>query len=264
GDHVLGLPGLLQTMGLNDRTQALDIYGPPGTKRMLRHFTSPPMPRPSFPVHVHEIEDGAVLSMDGYRIEARSLKHTVYNLGYALIEDPRPGRFDKPKALELGVPEGPAFGKLQKGMDVELEDGTVITPGMVLGPQRRGRKVVFTGDCTPCEATIELAHRADVLIHDSTYASDYEDANGHGHSTAQQAAFMAQKAQARHLFLTHISPRYTKADDLFEEATAIFDEVTVAHDLMAEVIKFPPDEPAEGSFAEPEEGVPAPASASQV
>lgn len=246
GDHILGLPGLLQTMALNERDRPLEIYGPPGIQRVIGLFTSNPMPRPGYELHVRQLSDGDELTFDGYTIQVRELAHSVTSLGYALVEDPRPGRFDKPKAVDLGVPEGPAFSQLQQGTPVELEDGTVVTPDQVLGPARRGRKIVVTGDCMPCEATVELAYHADVLVHEATFSSELSDeANTRGHSTAQQAAFIAKSAGVAKLFLTHISPRYNDPEPLETEAQAVFEDTVVARDLLSEVIRFPPDEPPE-------------------
>ncbi len=251
GDHVLGLPGLLQTMSLNDRRTPLTIHGPPGIKRFVSLIFSRPMPSPRFEVNVRELTDGEVLPFEGYRVEARKLDHSTPNFGYALVEDPRPGRFDKDHALELGVPEGPLFGRLQQGETVELEDGTLVRPGQVLGEPRRGRKIAYTGDCRPCEATVELADHADVLVHEATFLEEHEDANELGHSTARQAAFIAEKANVDRLFLTHISPRYADPGPLEEEARSVFEEAYVAEDLDAHVVRFPKDDPARGPFAQP-------------
>lgn len=253
GDHFLGLPGLVQTMALNDRKDPLLIFGPPGIRQLCENLGV--VQRPSkekdrdgragkFKIGVHELTSGAVLDFPGYKVHAREVRHTVYALAYAVVEEMRPGRFNKPRALELGVPEGKAFGQLQKGESVTLADGRLITPEMVLGPARRGRKVVYTGDCVPCEQTVELAQGADVLIHESTYANDFPDANKHGHSTASQAAFIAKASRVTTLYLTHISPRYTNAKPLVEEARKIFPESHEAHDLLAAVVRFPPDEDA--------------------
>jgi len=249
GDHILGLPGLMQTMDLNDRSDPLLVAGPPGTKRYVSLLMSRPMPTPSYDVEVLELEDGDVIGFDGYRVEARELDHTATALGYAIVEDPRPGRFDKQAALDLGVPEGPMFGRLQQGEPVELDDGTVVEPEQVLDPPRRGRKVAYTGDCRPSEVTAELAEGADVLVHEATFADDREDANEMGHSTARQAAFLAQQAGVRELFLTHISPRYADPSPLVEQAREVFEDARVAEDLDSYTVTFPPDEPAEGPFA---------------
>lgn len=266
GDHFFGLPGLVQTMRLNDRKEPLHIYGPPGILQKCIAFDvvraeaksdgrAAPKPREradkamarpeaGFKVVITELQSGATLEFPGYKVIAREVRHTTFALAYALVEDPRPGRFNKPAALALGVPEGKAFGELQRGVAVTLADGRVITPDQVLGPTRRGRKVVYSGDCVPCEQTVELAMGADVLVHESTYASDFPDANRHGHSTSSQAAFIAKAARVHTLYLTHISPRYTNAKPLVEEARKIFPETHEAHDLLATVVKFPPDEEA--------------------
>ncbi len=239
GDHILGLPGLLQTMGLNERTEPLHVYGPPGTRRTLKTLMSVGGRRAKFDLLVKELGDGDVVPFDGYEVHAREVKHTSFNLGYALVEDPRPGRFDKERALELGVPEGRLFGRLQRGETVETPDGGVVEPGDVLGPARPGRKVAYSGDAVPCEAMVELAEDADVLVHDATYESSFDGANDYGHSTSQQAAFIAKSANVGTLFLTHISPRYTDTTDLLAEARSVFPASHVAEDLEDHVVPFP-------------------------
>lgn len=241
-DHFLGIPGLVQTMRLNERTEPLEIYGPPGTKRLMDTLTSIGRSRGGYRITVHELESGDVVRFDGYAVRAREVTHTTYALGYRLEEDDRPGRFNKERAIELGVPEGRLFGKLQRGETVETPDGRTVTPDDVLGAPRRGRSVAYTGDCTPCEGVVELAKDVEVLVHDSTYADDFPDANKHGHSTAAQAAFMALKAGAQRLYLTHISPRYKDAGPLVEEARKVFSESFEARDFTEFVVKAPAEE----------------------
>lgn len=253
-DHYLGLSGIVQTMRLNERKEPLHILGPPELFTLLEDMRILPRLKThnknpirehkdsnGFKIIAQELKSGDVIEGHGYKLHAKEVRHTVYALAYALVEDERPGRFNKEGALALGVPEGRAFGDLQRGVAVTLDDGRVITPDMVLGPARKGRKVVYTGDCVPCEQTVELSQGADVLVHESTYASDFADANKHGHSTSSQAAFIAKAAKVRTLFLTHISPRYTNAKPLVEEARKIFPETHEARDLLAVVVKFPPD-----------------------
>lgn len=239
-DHCWGVAPLVHTMRLNERKDPVMVYGPPGTKEFVQRVVDPGKGR-ALKIGVQELKSGDTVRGDGYTVHCRELKHTAYNLGYALVEDERPGRFNKPRALELGVPEGKAFGKLQRGEAVTLEDGRTITPDMVLGPARKGRKVVYTGDCVPCEATVELAEGADVLVHESTYGSDFADANQYGHSTAAQAAFMARSAGVGRLYLTHVSPRYTDARPLVEEARKVFPESHEARDFTEMVVRFPAD-----------------------
>lgn len=242
-DHFLGIPGLVQTMGLNERTEPLRIYGPPGTERLLQGLLRIGQRRRRFPVPVKELADGDVVDLDGYEVNARQVKHKdVTALAYALQEDARPGRFDKARALELGVPEGPLFGRLQRGEPVTTPEGREVTPDEVLGPPRRGRKVAYSGDCEPCEAMAELAQGADLLVHEATYASDFPDANGYGHSTAAQAAYIAKAADVGTLVLTHVSPRYTDVGPLEEEARKVFPDSHVASDLDAVLVRFPGDD----------------------
>ena len=256
GDHFYGLPGLVQTMKLNERREPITIYGPPGTRKKCEDFDVIPKADSKSRstdkrVSVIELASGQTLDFDGYKVHAKEVRHTIFALGYSVVEDSRPGRFNKPRALELGVPEGKAFGQLQRGESVTLGDGRLIKSEDVLGPTRRGRKFVYTGDCVPCEQTVELAMGADILVHESTYANDFPDANKHGHSTAAQAAFIAKAARVATLYLTHISPRYTNAKILVDEARKIFPETFEASDLLQVVVKFPADEdvPPESSAA---------------
>ena len=239
GDHYLGIAGLVQTMDMNGRTEPLVIHGPPGTREAVAALVQIGHFKPGFPIRVEELKDRSVVDVGDYELRARSLRHNVPNLGYALVEKQRPGRFNKAKAMELGVPEGPLFGKLQRGEDVTLPDGREVKSADVVGAPRRGRKVVYTGDCVPCEATVDLAEGADVLIHDSTFGSDYAEANAYGHSTSAQAAFMAQKAKAHHLYLTHFSARYRDVRPLLEDARKVFPATDAAHDFLDVEVQFP-------------------------
>lgn len=248
-DHYLGIPGLVQTMAMNDRKEPLVIHGPEGTRELLEDMRL--IARKGqrekawgFKLSCHELKSGEEIQCDGYKLVAKEVRHNVFALAYALVEDDRPGRFNKEVALSLGVPEGRSFGMLQRGESVTLGDGRVIAPDQVLGPARRGRKVVYTGDCVPCEQTVELAQGADVLVHEATYANDFPDANKHGHSTSSQAAFIAKAARVRALYLTHISPRYSNTKQLVDEARKIFPASQEAKDLMQVIVKFPPDEDA--------------------
>jgi ribonuclease Z len=232
GDHFLGLPGLIQTMQLNDRSEALHIYGPDGLKTLISQILSLGYFKPTYEIVAHEIEDGCSIKFDGYTIKTLSVDHNVPTLAYCLNEDQRPGRFNKERALELGIPEGPLFSKLQRGETVEVS-GKKITPDMVLGPPRPGRKIVISGDTRPYEKLVDFAKNADVLVHDATFDSQLEEtAIEYGHSTAKQAAEIAKKANVEKLFLTHISPRYIDAGPLENEAKEIFKNSIVPKDFQ--------------------------------
>jgi len=223
GDHFLGLPGLIQTMQLNDRDIPLHIYGPKGMSKLLDQLLSLGYFKPNYSVISHEIDEGDILKFEGYCIHVIRVNHGVPSLAYSLVEDKRPGKFDKPKALDLGVPEGPLFSRLQKGETVTLKNGKKITPRMVLGPTRKGRKIVFSGDTTPLDKMVDFACDADVLIHEATFDSELADVAGdYGHTTAAQAAEIAKKAKVERLFLTHISPRYIDNKKIMSDAKEVF------------------------------------------
>lgn len=239
GDHFLGLPGLIQTMQLNDRKEPLTIYGPKGISRIVEIVKNLGYFRPSYEIVGKDVDEGDEIRFDGYSVRPFRVEHNVPALGYVLEEDMRPGKFNKKKALELGIPEGPLFGRLQRGESIKLKDGRVITPDMVLGPPRPGRKVVYTGDTKPCNKVVEFARNADLLIHDATFLSDLEDvAIEYGHSTARQAAEIAKEANVDRLVLTHISPRYFDDRAIEEEAKNIFENSIVARDFLKLEVKL--------------------------
>jgi ribonuclease Z len=227
GDHVLGIPGLIQTWDFNDREEPVAIHAPPGSKRHLQSLVNAGGYRPTYPVTVHEVRPGTVaLDGDGYEIRTFETEHrNVRSMGYALVEDDRPGRFDRERAEELGVPVGPDFGRLHEGEAVELDDGTVVRPEQVVGDPRPGRRLVYTGDTRPVDATVEVTDEPDLLVHDATFDESRADrARQTGHSTGAEAAEIAARAGARRLALTHISSRYAgDASPIEREAQAAFD-----------------------------------------
>ncbi|QLD88893.1 ribonuclease Z [Natronomonas salina] len=226
GDHVLGIPGLLQTMDFNERDDPIAVHVPAGTRREVERLVGATGTDPDFPVRVHGVEAGDVaLSADDYEVRAFDTDHDARSVGYALVEDDRKGRFDRERAEELGVPVGPKFQRLHAGEAVELEDGTVVEPDQVVGDPRPGRTVVYTGDTRPTGATVEAAEDADLLIHDATFADDNAGRAGQtGHSTAASAAEIANRAGAERLALVHVSSRYAgNPTPLEREAREIFE-----------------------------------------
>ena len=233
GDHFLGLPGLIQTMELNDREKPIHIYGPEGIKKLVSQLLSLGYFRPSYKIISQEVKDGDVLDFDDYKISALKVIHNVPSLAFCLEENKRPGKFNKPKALKLDIPEGPLFSKLQRGQSITLKNGKKVTPQMVLGPSRKGRKIVFSGDTRPYDKMIEFSKNADVLIHEATFDSELEDMSmDYGHTTAHQAAEIAKKANVERLFLTHISPRYLKNSILEDDARKVFKNSFVPKDFQ--------------------------------
>jgi len=183
GNHVLGLPGLLQTMALLDRERKLEVYGPPGIKRFLESIRETVQFVLTFPIEIHEIHDeGTICNEEEYTVQAAWADHVIPSFAYAIIEKPRPGKFHPEKAKALGIPEGPLWSKLQHGHAVKLPDGRSIKPEDVTGPPRHGRKIVYTGDTRPFKSFTKFAANADLIIHDATLDEDLaERAEEEGH-----------------------------------------------------------------------------------
>ena len=234
GDHVLGLPGLIQTMSLLDRRKELEIYGPVGIRAFIEAIRQTVPFGLTFPITLKEIiEEGIVCEEKEYTGQTVSVNHVVPAFAYALIEKPRPGRFNKDKAKKLGVPEGHLWSKLQHGDSIKLSNGKTIKPEAVLGQPRQGRKIVYTGDTRPSMALVKLAEKADLLIHEATFADELKErAQEDGHSTPSEVARIAKKAKVKRLVLTHISARYAASDSLLKQAKKIFKNTIVAEDFM--------------------------------
>ncbi len=240
-DHLLGLSGLIRTMGLQDRQEGITLYGPKQARRILGALLEVGIERTKLPVEIVEVEPGTRLSRSDYDIEVFATDHRADTVGYALVEHDRLGRFDPDRARELGIPEGPLWGRLHRGETVELPNGERVSPEDLVGQPRPGRTVVYTGDTRPTSGIVEVARGADLLIHEATFGDEEVDRAAHtGHSTARQAAETAREAGVRRLVLTHISARYTReAPELLAEATAVFPQTAIAKDGMVVDVGFP-------------------------
>jgi ribonuclease Z len=235
-DHYLGLPGMLKTFALRGRELPIEIYGPPGLRDLfgsLRRIFG----RLTYEYNLHELRPGDALGRGDYRLETFPVAHGVSAVGYALVEEPRPGRFDVATADALGVPAGPERGALQRGDSVTLADGRVVTPDAVLGPPRPGRKLVIAGDTAPSPTVAEAARGADVLVHEATFMEEeLERARETSHSTALDAARIASEAGVSLLALTHLSNRYF-GPEVRREAQTVFPETVVPKDF--DIIDLP-------------------------
>lgn len=231
-DHWLGLPGMLKTFDLRDRGRPLYIHGPRGMRDLvegLMRYAG----ATTYDLYVVELDDGEILERDGYEIEAVAVSHRGPALGYVFHEYDRPGVFDPEKAKQAGLNEGPEYGRVQRG---ETING--VTPDMVMGPPRPGRKLTISGDTRPCDALRDAAHKSDVLIHESTFAiEEAERAHQTGHSTATQAAWIAREAEVKLLALNHFSIRYP-ARVLRDEAREIFANTVLPRDFDSIDIPF--------------------------
>jgi len=238
-DHVLGLPGMLKTFALRGREEpGLTVYGPRGVRDLFGHL-KPFLGRLPYRLTTVELAPGEALERGEYRIEPFAVDHGVSAVGYALVEEDRPGRFDVRAADALCVPPGPERGMLQGGEAVTLADGRVVTPDAVLGDARPGRKLVITGDTAPTPSVIQAAYRADLLVHEATFGDeDKERARETLHATATEAAQVAKLAEVKLLALTHVSPRYA-GGEIAREARATFAATVVPRDFDTIEVPFP-------------------------
>ncbi len=235
-DHYLGLPGMLKTFSLRMRDVPLTVYGPPGLRDLFGALARI-VGKVTYPLELVEVRQGDMLKRDGYRVCVFDVHHGVQAVGYALVEDERPGRFDDAAADAIGVPFGPERGALQRGEAVTLPDGRVVQPEELVGPKRPGRTLVYTGDTRPAEAVAVLFPGADLLIHEATFGEDErERALETGHSTACEAAEVARDAGVSLLAITHVSPRYL-ASDLVGEAQEVFPGTILPRDF--DVVELP-------------------------
>jgi ribonuclease Z len=232
-DHWLGLPGMLKTFDLRARERPLTVHGPPGLGDLLGSLRRV-YGRLSYDLELVELESGEEVRREGYAVAAFAVAHRVPAVGYVLYEDRRPGHLDPELAERLGVAPGPDFGRLQRG---ETVNG--VAPEQVMGSERDGRKLVISGDTAPCEALTMAAHRANVLVCESTFAhEERERAAQTGHSTATQAAELARDAEVTLLALTHLSTRYA-GRELRDEARAIFPASEVPRDFDTIEVPLP-------------------------
>jgi ribonuclease Z len=243
-DHWLGLIGMLKTFDLRARERPLTIYGPPGLHALLGGMR-PVIGRTRYPLELTEIEPYDEIRFGTFLISPFPVKHRIEAFGYAFIEDDRPGRFDVAAARELGVTDGPDFGRLQRG---ETVNG--VRPDQVMGEDRPGRKIVMSGDTAPCQAVEVLAHGAELLVHEATFMEDERArARETAHSTAHQAAEIARDAGVTMLALTHLSTRYFPRD-VRDEARSVFPNTVVPRDFDAIAVPFP--ERGEPALVKPE------------
>jgi ribonuclease Z len=231
GDHVLGLPGLLQTLMLNGYNRKLEIYGPRGTSAKVRQFFDL-IGRGGFDldVKVKEVSSGVIFDGGDFQIEAAEMSHDTPAVAYAFVVKERV-RLDRDKLKKMRVPNSPLVAELVKGKTVEIGgkkiDGKKLT---YVEPERR---VTFVMDTRYNEKAVKLAKGADLLISEATYSeSEAELADERGHLTSVSAAKIAKKAKVKGLVLMHLSQRYEAVPKvILKEAKEVFEDVRVVEDL---------------------------------
>ena len=235
-DHVTGLPGILMLSSQVDRDEPLYIYGPPKIAEYIESSRKVLDMYINYPIIVKEITAPCICHEgDGFYIRAFPLEHTKTCIGYTLEELPRPGEFHPEKARELKVPCGPLWAKLQAGFEVEAEDGTIVKPEQVLGPQRNGRKISYVTDTLYLDSIAKEVQGSDLLFCEGMFAKDFEDqAKEKKHMTSTQAARIAKDGNVKKMALIHYSPRYNDYElkQLLTEAQSVFPETILSKDRM--------------------------------
>ncbi|MNO75397.1 Ribonuclease Z [compost metagenome] len=239
GDHLFGLPGLISSRAYQGGNTPLTLFGPPGIKKFITTALEISESRIGYELKIVEHEGGILLEDESFRVESALLDHRIDSYGYRVIEKDQPGKLDIELLERHGIKPGPLYGKLKRGENIDLPDGSVLRSADVLGSSKQGRIVTILGDTRPCEATVQLGQDADVMVHESTFLHELaETAYTYHHSTAKQAAEAAKRAGAKQLYLTHFSSRYKYDDQLLkleQEAREVFPQ----SDLAKEHVMYP-------------------------
>ena len=230
GDHVLGLPGLVQSMSSSGFNKTLNIYGPKGTKKLIEKMFEVFGFDQKFEIKVNEVKSGKFFENDEFILETGQLEHNIETFGFRLEEKGK-RKINIGFVKKLGIPEGPLLGRLQDGK-------SIIWEGKKIDAEKatslvKGKSVAIITDTVPCKGAYKLAKDVDLLVSEATYASDLEEkSTEYGHMTAKQAAEMASRSNAKQLILTHFSARYKNTSELEDEARTYFNNVLAAEDFM--------------------------------
>lgn len=211
GDHIFGLPGFLSSRSFQGGNEPLTIYGPVGIKKFVMTALQVSESRLSYPLKFVEIDHSQELFNErGFKVTTMSLDHKIACYGYRIEEADHPGELQVDKLRQDNIPSGPIYGQLKAGKTVKLDDGRVIDGKNYIGKPQPGRIIAILGDTRQTPNAVVLAHKADVLVHESTFAKNEAImAHNYYHSTSLQAAEVAKQAGVKKLLLTHISARYT-------------------------------------------------------
>jgi len=230
GDHVLGLPGLIQTLAMSEENKHLKIFGPKGSKERFKHMFKAFEFHNQIDLEIKEYKAGKLYDCPEFTINAHKLEHKVLSHGFEFIEKDRL-RIDVKFVRKLGMKDGPLMGKLQRGQDVTFNGKKVKAKDATYVVE--GKKIGIISDTRVCDGCMAVAKDKDILITDSTFAkNETEKAHAYFHMTTEQAATIAHQANVKKLVLTHFSQRYKDVKDLLKEAKDVFPETVAAHDFM--------------------------------
>ncbi|WP_347549702.1 ribonuclease Z [Pseudalkalibacillus hwajinpoensis] len=233
GDHIFGLPGLLGSRSFQGGETEVVVYGPLGIKAFIDSALSLSKTYLRYPLRIEEISDGIQIQEEEFKITVALLEHGIQSYGYRIEEADKSGSLNVKKLVELGVQPGPIYQQLKKGKSIELESGRILHPDEVTGPIIKGRCIVICGDTRYSRKTIDLAEKADILVHEATFSREKESlAYDYFHSTTTQAAHIAREAGAGELLINHISSRYQDSDlqIMLAEARSVFANSTIVAD----------------------------------
>ncbi|WJQ06128.1 ribonuclease Z [Geobacillus stearothermophilus] len=236
GDHLFGLPGLLGSRSFQSGETPLTVFGPKGIRAFVETALSVSGTRLRYELNIAEIEEGVIFDDERFQVIAKRLDHGMLSYGFRVVEKDLPGPLLVERLQALGVRPGPIYQQIKQGKTVMLDDGTVIDGREFVGPPQKGRIVAVLGDTRFCEAAIELARDADVVVHEATFAAaEQRLAHDYFHSTTTDAAEVARRAGAKRLILTHISSRYQgeAALRLVAEARKVFPNTDLAADFAS-------------------------------
>ncbi|MHA2169608.1 MAG: ribonuclease Z [Candidatus Kariarchaeaceae archaeon] len=238
-DHFLGLPGLLSSFQLQGREQAIKIVGPEGIKDLVEGLILANYIQLDYPLKIYSIRPGESFQGKQFTLLAFKAIHEANALSFVWKESDRPGKMNMKKISQLGIPQGPLVGKLQRGESVQLEE-KIIHPSDVQSKPIQGRSVAYSGDTSPNIDFIKaLPENCDALVHEGTYPSELSElALERGHSTILDAAQLLSKDQVKQLILTHISPRITDLDGELALIKKYFPNTVIAYEGMQVIIKF--------------------------
>lgn len=239
GDHIYGLPGVLGTRSFQGATEKLQVFGPKGIKEFIETALKISNTYIRYPLEINEIEEGEISVSENFSFLAIKLEHGVRSFGFRIIERDAQGPLNVEKLLSIGIKPGPVLKDLKAGKTIVLESGQIIDGKDFVGPKKKGKIIAVGGDTRQCESLKRLADQANILVHEATYLHEHKDlAYEYFHSTAFQAAKLAEESQVSNLFLNHISSRYCQSTDLLlQEAQAIFPNTYIPDDLQSYVIK---------------------------
>ena len=235
GDHIYGLPGLLSSRSFQGGESPVTVYGPPGIKEFINVSLKISTSYLKYPIEIIEISEGVIFEDKQFSVEASLLEHGIESYGFRVIEKDRPGTLLADKLAAAGIKPGPIYKKIKDGVEVVLEDGSLINPYEFVGPPEKGRVITILGDTRYCQNAISLAKDADLLIHEATFSAEEDQlAHDYFHSTTVQAAKVAANSGAKKLCLTHISSRYDRIDwqQLEREAKNVFQSTVISEDFM--------------------------------